>query len=176
MRQFSFQQLQLDTSQPGFCWFSTVRVYLPTLVLIVAMLAVFSENAVAATGGQPFVIHETYEQHADAPETHKASHGVVGLDLLIQQGRYPMVQGVFRGTPAATQGLLPGDMILAINGITTFGKNITQVDTMISDVPGDRVLLTVQRGARLSQVRLTVAALDTLPSGLRSEFSSLFEN
>ena len=129
--------------------------------------------AMAASGGQPFVIHETYEQGKPSANS-RASHGIVGLDLLIQQGHYPRVNGVFHGTPAANQGLLPGDMILAINGVTTMGKNMAQVDTMISDIPGEQVMLMIQRGERLAQVKLTVAPLEELPPSLRSEFSSLF--
>jgi C-terminal processing protease CtpA/Prc len=132
-------------------------------------------HAAMAAGGQPFVIHETYAQALSKIERDtKNSHGVVGLDLLIQKGHYPIVEGIFQGTPAAVQGLLPGDMILAVNGVSTLHKNLAQVDSLISDVPGDRVVLTVQRGQRLSQVRLTVAALEELSPNLRAEFSGMF--
>lgn len=146
-----------------------------SLLLLVVILSSLPESAFAASGGQPFVLHETFQSHAAVAAPHHASgHGVVGLDLLIQRGHYPIVQGVFKGTPAAKQGFLPGDIILAIDGTTTLGKNVAEVDVMISDVPGERVTFMVQRGPRLSQMGLTVTALDDLPSSLRSDFSSLF--
>lgn len=145
--------------------------------VFVALLVFSVQPAIAASGSQSFVLHETFEQQGVQNQSqNKMSHGIVGLEMQIQHGKFPIVQGVFPGTPAANQGLLPGDQILAVNGISTMEKSATEVDTLISDVPGERVLLSIQRGARHAQVRLTVVALDSLPSPVRSGFSGLFSD
>ncbi len=130
------------------------------------------QSSEAAPGHQvPFSIRAVYE-HKEPAE--KPAHGVVGLNLLIQQGRYPVVHGVYSGTPAARQGLQTGDRILFINGVTTMGKTVTEVDAMISDVPGETVAFTLQRGARMVPVHLTVAAVESLSPQVRPAFSGLF--
>jgi len=146
-------------------------------LFLVTLLVCSVQPAIAASGSQPFVLHETFErQGVQNQSPHKMSHGIVGLEMQIQHGKFPIVQGVFPGTPAAHQGLLPGDQILAINGISTMEKSATEVDTLISDVPGERVLFSIQRGARHAQVRLTVVELNSLPSPVRSDFSGLFSD
>lgn len=145
--------------------------------VVFALVPLLIQSTLAVEEGQPFVLHERFERQdvQNQPER-KMTHGIVGFELLIQHGKFPMVQGVFPGTPAAIRGLLPGDQILAINGIATMGKSATEVDTLISDVPGERVLFSIQRGARHAQVTLTVVALDSLPSLVRSDFSGLFSD
>jgi membrane-associated protease RseP (regulator of RpoE activity) len=178
------QRRQQDVLEPdGSRWpllvffMRLTKLFFGGSLLLALILSRGLSESVCAAGGQPFVIHETFEQHPAPASPHAPStHGIVGLDLLIQRGHYPLVHSVFRGTPAANQGVLPGDVILSINGAPTLGKNVNQVDAMISDVPGDPVSLTVQRGPQRAQVRLVVADLETLSPHLRSDFSALFGN
>ena len=131
--------------------------------------------ATPANARAPFSIRAVYQQNAKPEKTTPPpAHGVVGLNLLIQQGHYPLVHGVFPGTPAARQGIQSGDRILFINGATTLGKSVTAVDAMISNVPGEVVDFTLQRGTRMVQVHLTVAALEALSPHVRPAFSGLF--
>ena len=125
----------------------------------------------------PFVIRETFHQDTAQPQTDKSTvqHGIVGLDLLIREGYNPLVQDVFPGTPAERQGVLPGDIILTINGVSTLKKSINQVDAMISDQPGDGVTFLIKRGSKVSRVYLVVVALEALNPRLRSNFTGLFE-
>lgn len=82
--------------------------------------------------------------------------GVVGLDLLIFTQDYPLVQGVFAGSSAERQGVLPGDQIVQINREATLGKSRSQIDAMISDQVGDRVHLLISRNQILKNITLTV--------------------
>ncbi len=126
------------------------------------------------TASPTFILKETKKRVQPSGASSKTSHGVVGLDLLIQKDRYPVVQAVFWGTPAQQQGVQAGDTIIAVNGVQTIDKSRAQVDVMISDVPGEVVDLTIVRDARMRHVQLTVAALEELPAALRGQFSSLF--
>lgn len=186
MRKIKFQRREHDSKEPksgapavsrfwGLAYLPYVGRFAGMILLGLAVILSSSlpETTWAAAGGHPFVIHETF-QKAEPVKPQPVTHGIVGLDLLIQKGHYPLVHGVFRGTPAANQGLLPGDMILSVNGTPTLGKNVNQVDAMISDVPGEQITLTVQRGPQLNQVHLIVAALEELSPALRSDFSGLF--
>ena len=80
----------------------------------------------------------------------KSSHPIIGVSLdssfTGQGARIATTQGaVVTGSPAAKAGLLPGDLIVAING-----QRITNSDELIVAIrtyaPGDRVVLTYVRG------------------------------
>ncbi len=120
-----------------------------------------------------FTVLETYRQHATPQPADPTMPGVVGLDLLVRTDAYPTVQGVFPGTPAHKQGIRPGDILVAVNGEKTLHKDLTTLDAMISDVPGDMVRLSVLRGGQLKQVSLTVVSLADLSRELQASFSSM---
>lgn len=133
-----------------------------------------SHKTTASASGRPttkpFVVKETYHQQGNAPAN---SHGVVGLDMAIRPDSYPVIQSVFPGTPAQQQGIRPRDLLVAINGVRTYNKSVTEVDALISDVPGDVVSLTVLRGTQLKQIHLTVASVESLSRETQSTFSYL---
>lgn len=123
---------------------------------------------------KPFVIRETYQQAQ--PSHPKASAGIVGLDMLITPGQYPLVQAVLDGTPAFRQGVQPGDRIVAINGVPAIDKSRSEVDALISDVPGDPVSLKLLRGTRLIAIQLTVVSLAQVSRNLQNSYHFLFHS
>jgi predicted metalloprotease with PDZ domain len=119
-----------------------------------------------------FVIQET--RKVAPPPVASQGSGIVGLDMLIQHNRYPVVQYVFRHTPAEKAGMRPGDTIVAVDGRQTLGKTRAQVDWMISDAPGDVVAFTVVRGGEMRQFEVTVMALSEVPPMIKPSFSALY--
>lgn len=128
-----------------------------------------------------FTIQETRRHYAspgrsaelDTSRQKSGGHGIVGIDILIHPDRYPVIQSVFRGTPAQKAGLLPGDTIIAINGVQTVDKSRSTVDRMISDQPGDWVDFTIERDGEIKRTRLTVMALEDLAANLRASFEAV---
>lgn len=121
--------------------------------------------------GKPFVIRETYRESELAPSETRDDKGIVGLDMLVEPDRYPVVQRVFKGTPAQTQGVRIGDTILAINGVRTLHQSLWELDALISDVPGDMVILTILRDGKLRKFGLTVMPLSEANASVKSNFS-----
>jgi serine protease Do len=68
--------------------------------------------------------------------------------------------GIVSGSPAASAGLRDGDVITAVDGQTVDTSHDLST-RIVTHAPGDRVVLTVQRGSSTIQVTLT---LGTLPS------------
>jgi hypothetical protein len=128
-----------------------------------------------------FTIQETRRHYAPSPSPAEldttrpksGGHGIVGIDILIHPDRYPVIQAVFQGTPAQKAGLLPGDTIIAVNGIQTVDKSRSTVDRMISDRPGARVDFTIARHGGIRHIRLTVMALEDLAANLRTGFEAI---
>ncbi len=125
----------------------------------------------ATDAGKPFVIRETYRESSLETNNPLDNKGIVGLDMLVEPDRYPVVKRVFKGTPAQSQGVRVGDTILAINGVRTLHQSLWELDALISDVPGDMVTLTLLRDGRLRKVGLTVMPLSEANASVRSNFS-----
>jgi predicted metalloprotease with PDZ domain len=96
--------------------------------------------------------------------------GIVGIDLIISNQHYPVIQQVFPKSPAARAGLRPGDTLLAVNGETVLGKSRRQVDIMISDVPGDLVMMSIRSGRNTKQIQLRVMPLSAVSLTLKNHY------
>jgi S1-C subfamily serine protease len=151
------------------------------IVLIVSLSGMLSMEAappvkqgkakpvISPRTGKPFVIQETYREAL--PET--TEKGVVGLDMLIEPNHYPVIQNVFKGTPAQVAGLRVGDTILAINGVRVVNKTLREVDLLISDIPGELVNLIILRNGKPKKYSLTVMSLGQADPEVRNSFAGL---
>lgn len=86
--------------------------------------------------------------------------GMVGLDILVSNNTYPVVKKVLVGLPAYEAGLLEGDKIIQLNTISTLGKDMHEVDQLISDIPGDKVTFKIKRGSKIFARTITVQPIE----------------
>ncbi|HEU4698348.1 MAG TPA: S41 family peptidase [Gemmatimonadales bacterium] len=68
----------------------------------------------------------------------------LGLQLDLRDGKLA-VAGTTPGSPAERDGLLPGDLLLTIDGTATKGWNIERAEAALRPEPGDTVTVTVRR-------------------------------
>jgi serine protease Do len=68
--------------------------------------------------------------------------------------------GIVSGSPAARAGLRDGDVITAVDGQTVDTSNDLST-RIVTHAPGDRVVLTVERGSSSIQITLTLGTLPT---------------
>lgn len=70
-----------------------------------------------------------------------------GIGSLIQQsGDYVIISEPYEGFPAQKAGLIPGDIILEINGMDAYKKASSEISELLKGVPGSVVKLKIQRG------------------------------
>jgi putative serine protease PepD len=98
---------------------------------------------------------------------HKVNHAFVGVDLVSNSAGGAQIgrAGVKAGSPAATAGLKPYDLITAVNGqpITSTDQFIAGVDTY---KPGQTVTMTVKRGGQTLHIKVTLGTRPaSTPSG-----------
>ena len=112
---------------------------------------------------KPAVLSGSVKQTV-AGQSSPSEPGVVGLDMRILPGgvSYPLITNVIKGTPAYKQGVHSGDMIMEIDNESTLGKSDTQIDAMISNVPGTNVVFTLLRAGRILKLQLNVAPLSSV--------------
>ena len=93
---------------------------------------------------------DAYSQYFDAEGLRQLRQDTTGrfAGLGITVGimeRIPVVIAPIEGTPADRAGLLPGDLIVAIEGRETFGRSLEEVVTELRGEPGTSVRITIDR-------------------------------
>lgn len=71
--------------------------------------------------------------------------GIIGVKFVMGFGRPPTINRVFPGTPASENGLRANDIIVAVDGIPTFGLTKDEVYNMIVGTPHTPVTISVRR-------------------------------
>lgn len=113
--------------------------------------------------------HSTFmdpEQFAAVRSEAQGEFGGVGIEIVQRDDRM-VIAARYDDTPAARAGLLPGDVITAINGTAVRGLSLIDVVARIKGAPGTRLVLTVIRArtaqtedVRLVRDRIQVASVD----------------
>jgi hypothetical protein len=73
--------------------------------------------------------------------------GIIGVKFVMGSGRPPIINRVFPGTPAWEKGLRPRDIIIAVDGIPTFGLSKDEVYNMIVGMPHTPVTISFRRNS-----------------------------
>jgi carboxyl-terminal processing protease len=131
--------------------------------------------------------HSTFLDPEEAKSFRASLSGeLVGLGISIEfQDGEPVIVAPIKDSPAEKAGLLPGDVIVEIDGIATLGMSDAEVTSHLRGDAGTPVTLTIERNGETDLLKITVTrariALDPvtwalLPNGLAlvqlHEFSS----
>lgn|GEM_PF-1155271 len=92
-----------------------------------------------------------------------AGIGIIGVKFEMMIGRPPTIKIVFAGTPASDEGIRPNDVIVAVDGIPTYGLTKEEVYDLIVGTPHTSVTLSLQRGGDFSVKRLTRMDFNEIP-------------
>lgn len=74
------------------------------------------------------------------------SIGIIGVRFVSTNGYPPVINTVFPGTPAATAGVVPNDLIVAVDGVPTSGLTRDECYDLIIGAPNTPVTLSLRRG------------------------------
>lgn len=74
------------------------------------------------------------------------SIGIIGVRFIAMIGSPPVINTVFPGTPAATAGIVPNDLIVAVDGVPTSGLTRDECYDLIIGTPNTPVTLSLRRG------------------------------
>lgn len=93
---------------------------------------------------------DPYSQYLDPREYEAMKSRLAGefdgVGVLVDSHEgYPIVIAPIEGSPAWDQGVMPGDLIIRIEGRTTFGLGIPEVSNRLRGAAGTKVTLTLVR-------------------------------
>jgi len=85
----------------------------------------------------------------------QSSIGIIGVKFLCQTGYSPVVNNVFPGTPAFVAGIVPEDVIVAVDGVPTAGLSREECYDLIVGTPNTPVTLSLRHGGEFRAKTLT---------------------
>ncbi len=105
--------------------------------------------------GDPYTIFMTPEQNTDFRSVLFGQLEGIGAELDLRDG-VVVVVAPLRGSPAERAGLLPQDVITAVDGKTVDGQTLNDVVHRIRGQKGTTVALSVLRGPERKNLQLTI--------------------
>jgi carboxyl-terminal processing protease len=114
-------------------------------------------DAVGDTGHTDFMTPEEREQRNDS-----LSGSYVGIGVRIEpdEAGQPKIIGVFDGSPAKKAGLVPDDVIVAVDGKRTEDASIDEVAGWVRGEAGSTVELTIRHDADADERTLSIVRAD----------------
>jgi len=102
--------------------------------------------------------HSTFLDPDEATAFRAALSGeLVGLGISIEyQEGEPVIVAPIKNSPAEEAGLLPGDVIVEIDGIATLGMTDAEVTSHLRGDAGTPVTLTIERNGESDLLKITV--------------------
>lgn len=124
-----------------------------------ALLEAAAEGIVSALD-DPYAVYYTPEEY----EAYLANINgeYTGIGILVGQPEEvgAVILDVYDETPAAEAGLLPGDILTAVDGVPVAPMLLEELSAAIDKAVGESVTLSILRGEEASDVSLTCAALN----------------
>ena len=114
-------------------------------------------EAVGDTGHTSFLTPEERAQRADELS---GSYAGIGVRIDIAKDGFPVIDAVFRGSPAEKAGLKPGDEITEVDGKTTAGHDLDEVAGWVRGEAGSTVSIEVRTGADGAEREVSIVRAD----------------
>jgi carboxyl-terminal processing protease len=118
----------------------------------------------ASLKGMVASLNDPYSRYFSPREAKAFNEDLSGHFEGVGMSVHPVKQGLlitdtFNGAPAEKAGLLAGDVIVAVNGVSIAGQGINNSTDKIKGPPGTFVTLTVKRGKQLKKFRVQRAKI-----------------
>jgi carboxyl-terminal processing protease len=115
----------------------------------VATLKADAIDGMVAGLGDPYTVYLDPTEYASYQQHLSGSYSGVGMTVEMKDHLVTIVS-TFKGSPAQLAGIRPGDIILAVDGVSTEGENLDEVVGKIKGKDGTTVSLTLYRPVALT--------------------------
>ena len=123
------------------------------------LLNAAAEGIVAALD-DPYASYYTAEEYEAYLSNINGQYNGIGILVGQPDAQGAPVLDVYDETPAAEAGILPGDIITAVDGASTSNLLLDEVAAAINKEVDERIVLTLKRDTETLEVEVTCAALN----------------
>ena len=92
----------------------------------------------------PYTVYYPESEMEDVKLMTTGEYAGIG-SIISKKGDKVIIREPYKNSPAAKAGLLPGDVILSIDGNSVKNKNTEDVSTMLKGQPGKEITIKIQR-------------------------------
>lgn len=92
----------------------------------------------------PYTVYYPESEMEDVKLMTTGEYAGIG-SIISKKGDKVIIREPYKNSPAAKAGLLPGDIILSIDGNSVKNKNTEDVSTMLKGQPGKEITIKIQR-------------------------------
>ena len=121
----------------------------------VAKLGQKGIDALLASLHDPYTVYFSPQQAKQFGQELSGSYTGIGVAVDVKSGRLTVTK-VFPGSPAASAGITPGEVIVSVNGAPTAGQPASADVARITGPAGTTVRLQLQRTTKPRRVTLTL--------------------
>ena len=105
--------------------------------------------------GDPYSVFFTPEENKEFQESIKGNFSGVGMEVGMEDGILKVIAPL-KETPAERSGIKAGDVIFAIDGVTTVGKSVDESIALIRGEKGTEVVITVLREKEEAPIDISI--------------------
>lgn len=119
----------------------------------------------------PYTVLVEKEDNAELQIMSSGKYGGLGMRIGLRSKWPTVVEPPFNGTPASKAGIREGDKIIAVDGIDTKGKTISDVATLLRGKIGSQVSIKISREGEdepieFRLIRAEIVVTDVVYSGI----------
>ena len=92
----------------------------------------------------PYTVYYPQKKDRELRMMTTGKYGGIG-SIIQQRDDKILIANPYEGKPAQRAGILAGDRILSVDGISTDGQNVSEVSNNLRGVPGTTVVLELER-------------------------------
>ena len=104
----------------------------------------------------PYTAYIPEEEGEDFDMMTTGAYGGIGSLIKKSPDSGVLIVEPYPGSPAIKAGIVPGDVIIAIDGVSVHGETSAQSAAKMKGQPGTEVVFTIVRGRTLDTVEITV--------------------
>jgi len=105
--------------------------------------------------GDPYSVFFTPEENKEFQESIKGNFSGVGMEVGMEDNVLKVIAPL-KETPAERSGIKAGDVIFAIDGVTTVGKSVDESISLIRGEKGTEVVITVLREKEEASIDISI--------------------